>query len=70
VRIRASAGKRKGDIRDAVGHLALTADNDDERDFLTSVYRILTCDGEVQEQGVATMRRFLSSFPVIEEIKR
>jgi len=66
MRIRASTGLRgKGDVRDdnGVGHLVLTAENNDEREFITCVYRILTEDAEAQEQGVATMRKFLSEFP-------
>jgi len=69
MRIQASTHKRgKGDVREdqGVGRLALTADNDDEREFLTAVYRVLAADDEQQEQGVATMRRFLSNFPVEE----
>jgi hypothetical protein len=66
VRIQASTRLRgKGDIRDdnGVGRIALTAESDNEREFITAVYRILAEDGEQQEQGVATMRRFLSDFP-------
>ena len=66
MRIQASTRLRnKGDIRDekGVGRLVLAAENDDEREFITSVYRILVEDGTQQEQGVATMRRFLSDFP-------
>lgn len=66
MKVRASTRLRgKGDIRDdnGIGHLALTAENNDEREFITSVYRILVEDGAEQEQGVATMRRFLSDFP-------
>lgn len=66
MKIRASTRLRgKGDIRDdnGVGHLALTAENNNEREFITSVYRILAEDGKQQGQGVATMRRFLSEFP-------
>lgn len=66
MKIRASTKLRgKGDIRDGkgVGHLVLTAESDDEREFVTCIYRILAGDGAQQEQGVATMRRFLSDFP-------
>jgi hypothetical protein len=66
MKIRASTRRRgKGDIRDdnGIGHLTLTAENNDEREFITSVYRILVENEETQEQGVATMRRFLSEFP-------
>ena len=66
MRIQASTKRRgKGDIRDdnGIGHLTLTAENDHEREFITSVYRILVEDDKQQEQGVATMRRFLSDFP-------
>ncbi len=66
MRIQASTKQRgKGDVRDdnGIGRLVLSADNNDEREFLTSVYRILSEDGKAQEQGVATMRRFLSEFP-------
>lgn len=67
MRIQASTKRRgKGDIRDdnGIGRLVLSADNDDEREFITSIYRILSESGKEQEQGVATMRRFLSEFPV------
>lgn len=67
MRIQASTHKRgKGDVRDdrGVGRVALTADNDDEREFLTAIYRILAMDDKQQEQGVATIRRFLSEFPL------
>lgn len=66
MRIRASTKLRgKGDIRDdkGVGYLVLTAESDDEREFVTCVYRILAEDDKQQEQGVATMRKFLSEFP-------
>lgn len=66
MKIQASTQLRgKGDIRDdnGIGRLALTAESNDEREFITAVYRILVEDGEQQEQGVATMRRFLSEFP-------
>jgi hypothetical protein len=70
MKIRASTKLRgKGDIRDdkGVGHLVLTAESDDEREFVTCVYRILVEDAEQQEQGVATMRRFLSEFPEVQQ---
>ena len=66
MKIQASTRLRgKGDVRDdnGIGRLVLTAENDDEREFITSVYRILVDDGAAQEQGAATMRRFLSDFP-------
>lgn len=66
MKIQASTQLRgKGDIRDdsGIGRLILIAENDDEREFITSVYRILVEDDEQQEHGVATMRRFLSAFP-------
>ena len=67
MRVQASTRLRnKGDIRDekGVGRLVLTAESDHDREFITSIYRILADpDDERQEQGVATMRRFLSDFP-------
>jgi hypothetical protein len=67
MRIQASTKQRgKGDVRDdkGVGRIVLTADSDYDREFVTSIYRILADpDNDRQEQGVATMRRFLSEFP-------
>jgi hypothetical protein len=71
MRVQASTKRRgKGDVRDdkGVGRIVLTADSEHDREFVTSIYRILADpDDKRQEQGVATMRRFLSEFPPIEE---
>lgn len=71
MRIQASTARRgKGDIREdnGIGLLRLKADNDREREFITSVYRL--CGGDTREQqdnGVAWMREYLKSFPPFED---
>ena len=71
MRIQASTGRRgRGDIRDdqGVGRLTLTAENDPEREFTTSVYRIIGGYPRAeQDKGVAWMREYLKSFPPIED---
>ena len=67
MRIQASAG-RKGDIRDGVRKLTLTADSPFDRAFATAVYRIIGPDRrEDQEAGVVWMREYLKSFPPFED---
>lgn len=70
MRIQASTAKRgNGDIRDdkGIGLLRLKADNDREREFITSIYRIAGGDfREEQDKGVAWMREYLKSFPPFE----
>lgn len=74
MRIQASTAtrSRKGDIRDdnGIGLLRLKADSDREREFVTSVYRIIggDCRGD-QDKGVAWMREYLKSFPPFEELQ-
>jgi hypothetical protein len=68
MRIRASCGGRfKGGLHNdnGVGNLALKADNDRDREFMTSVYRIIygNPDKESMNKGVAWMREYLKSFP-------
>lgn len=66
MRIQASAG-RGGHVGDSVKRVALTADNDREREFVTSVYRIVGGDSrDAQDKGVAWMREYLKSFPPFE----
>lgn len=71
MRIQASTARRgKGDVRDdnGIGLLRLKADSDVEREFITSVYRIIGGDDrEEQDQGVAWMRTYLKSFPLFED---
>lgn len=72
MRIQASTARRdrKGDIRDdgGIGLLRLKADNDRERELITSVYRIIGGDDcEDQDKGVAWMRAYLKSFPPFED---
>lgn len=72
MRIRASTRKRGGggDVRDdnGIGHLALTADNDREREFMTAVYRIVGGDTRGhQDKGVAWLREYLTSFPPFDD---
>jgi hypothetical protein len=70
MRIQASTRKRGGgDVRDdaGVGRLALTADNNSEREFMTSVFRIVGApDRNTQDKGIAWMREYLKSFPPFE----
>lgn len=67
MRIQASTAQRgKGDIRDdnGIGLLRLKADDEPEREFITSVYRIVAAnDYEEQDKGIAWMREYLKSFP-------
>jgi len=69
MRIRASAAARNKALHqdDGVGRLTLTADKDEGRDrqFMTSVYRIIwgNPDREEQMRGVEWMREYLKSFP-------
>lgn len=72
MRIQASTARRnrKGDIREdgGIGLLRLKADNDSEREFVTSVYRIIGGDDRAeQDKGVAWMRTYLKSFPPFED---
>lgn len=72
MRIQASTARRgKGDIRDdkGIGLLRLRADSEREREFITSVYRIIGGDDrEEQDQGVAWMREYLKSFPPFDDV--
>lgn len=72
MRIQASTAKRgAGHIGDdnGVGRLILSEPNSEqEREFLTSVYRIVAADSrEDQDKGVAWMREYLKSFPPFED---
>lgn len=74
MRIQASTARRdrKGDIREdgGIGLLRLKADKDHEREFITSVYRIVGGDDrEEQDKGVAWMREYLKSFPPLKELR-
>lgn len=71
MRIQASTAQRgKGDIRDdkGIGSLTLKADTDQERELITSVYRIVSGDDrEEQDKGIAWMREYLKSVPPFED---
>lgn len=75
MRIRASARKRNGDIHGplGVGHLTLTADNDRERELITSLYWLIGMrfnNSERHFKARKFMEQWVDSFPQFKEDDR